>query len=81
MTISKRKNLPIQLPYLRVGNVYSNLITLDEVKTIGVEEKEIQRALLLKGDLLIVEGNGSADQIGRAAIWKGDIEKCLHQNH
>ena len=31
--------------------------------------------------MLIVEGNGSPSQIGRMAIWKGDIEDCVHQNH
>ena len=31
--------------------------------------------------MLIVEGNGSVDQIGRAAIWNGEIDDCAHQNH
>jgi type I restriction enzyme S subunit len=78
---SKRQLLPLKMPYLRVGNVYSNQIIFDEIKTIGVLEKEISRALLKKQDLLIVEGNGSADQIGRVAQWNGEIENCLHQNH
>jgi len=40
-------------------------------RKIGVLEEELERSLLLKGDLLIVEGNGSRDQIGRVAIWMG----------
>jgi len=78
---SKRELLQLKMPYLRVGNVYSNEIKLDEVKNIGVLDKEVKRALLKTGDLLIVEGNGSPDQIGRVAQWKGEIENCLHQNH
>ena len=31
--------------------------------------------------MLIVEGNGSPSQIGRMAIWKGEIKDCVHQNH
>jgi type I restriction enzyme S subunit len=31
--------------------------------------------------LLIVEGNGSKDQIGRLAVWDGSIDSCVHQNH
>lgn len=27
-----------------------------------------------------VEGNGSPRQIGRAAVWDGSIDDCLHQN-
>ena len=34
-----------------------------------------------RADLLIVEGNGSPDQIGRVALWDGSIENCVHQNH
>ena len=36
---------------------------------------------LLPGDLLIVEGHGSAAEIGRAAVWDGQIQTCVHQNH
>jgi type I restriction enzyme S subunit len=31
--------------------------------------------------LLIVEGNGSPTEIGRMAIWSGEIGDCVHQNH
>jgi len=77
----KRSRLPIQMPYLRVANVYANELRLDDVARIGVEEREIPKALLQEGDLLIVEGNGSIEQIGRVAIWDGRIKPCLHQNH
>ena len=65
----KRAALRLKMPYLRVGNVYANELRLDEVKTIGVEKGELEKLLLEKGDLLVVEGNGSKDQIGRVAIW------------
>jgi len=77
----KRANFRLKLPYLRVGNVYANELRLDEMKTIGVQQDELDKLLLEKGDLLIVEGNGSKDQIGRLAVWDGSIEKCVHQNH
>ena len=78
---SKRELLDIQRPYLRVGNVYFNKIDLTEVKIIGVSKSELDRVILIKDDLLFVEGNGSIDQVGRIAIWDGSIEGCLHQNH
>ena len=37
--------------------------------------------LLEHGDLLIVEGNGSKEQIGRVAMWDSSIKLCVHQNH
>ena len=77
----KREDLPRKLPYLRVANVYANELRLDEIEYIGVADKELDKLLVRQGDLLIVEGNGSPDQIGRVALWDGSIEKCVHQNH
>lgn len=76
-----RSQLKIQMPYLRVANVYYNKLDLSEIKKIGVEKNEIAKNLLKSGDLLFVEGNGSKSQIGRVAIWDGSIPDCLHQNH
>jgi type I restriction enzyme S subunit len=42
---------------------------------------ELDTYRLQRGDLLVVEGNGSATEIGRSAIWEGDIDNCVHQNH
>ena len=77
----KRESLPKKLPYLRVANVYANELRLDEITEIGVGEDELDKLLVLKGDLLVVEGNGSPDQIGRVAVWDGSIHPCVHQNH
>ena len=77
----KRAKLPSKLPYLRVANVYANELRLQEVEQIGVEDSELKKLLLQPNDILIVEGNGSKDQIGRLAIWDGSIETCVHQNH
>jgi type I restriction enzyme S subunit len=78
---AKRAELPIKKPFLRVANVYANELRLDEVHEIGIKEKEIAKAIIQTGDLLIVEGNGSIDHIGRVALWQGEIKDCVHQNH
>jgi len=78
---AKRDALPLRLPYLRVANVYSGRLELAEIKEIGVTEADRDKTLLAEDDLLFVEGNGSADQIGRVARWTGVIDPCLHQNH
>jgi type I restriction enzyme S subunit len=77
----KRARLPKQLPYLRVANVYANELRLQEIEHIGVQDSELAKLLVRAGDLLIVEGNGSKDHIGRLAIWDGSIALCVHQNH
>ena len=78
---SKRGELPLKYPYLRVANVYYNHLDLSEIREIGVTENEVDRTTLHQDDLLFVEGNGSKSQIGRVAIWDGSIPNCLHQNH
>jgi type I restriction enzyme S subunit len=45
-----------------------------------IGEDEIERYALRENDLLMTEG-GDWDKVGRAAIWRGEIAVCLHQNH
>ena len=79
---SHREALPIQLPYLRVANVGpTGGVDTSEMLSIGLTSVEARKTLLKADDLLFVEGNGSKDQIGRAAIWNGSIDPCVHQNH
>jgi len=77
----RREALPMKMKYLRVANVYENELRLGEISKIGVSLEEFKKVRLSAGDLLVVEGNGSIEQIGRAAIWPGHIEDVGHQNH
>ncbi len=77
----KRNSLPRKMKYLRVANVYADEILTDDIHEIGVTDSEAKTVVLEAGDLLIVEGNGSIDQIGRVALWDGELSHCGHQNH
>lgn len=77
----KRQMYSRKLPYLRVANVYANELRLDDIEYIGVADSEIEKLLVRRDDMLVVEGNGSPDQIGRVALWDGSIANCVHQNH
>lgn len=68
-------------PFLRVANVLRGRLDLSELHDIELFKGELERLRLEVGDLLIVEGNGSATEIGRMAIWNGEINDCVHQNH
>jgi type I restriction enzyme S subunit len=68
-------------PFLRVANVSARGLELDDVHQIELFNGELDRLKLEAGDLLVVEGNGSPSQIGRAALWDGSIANCVHQNH
>ncbi len=78
---AKRDELAMRRPYLRVANVHADELRLDDVTEIGLTEAEFAKTKLVAGDLLIVEGNGSIEQIGRVAMWSGEIANCCHQNH
>lgn len=78
---AKRQSLDLVKRYLRVANVYANRLELSDVAEIGLTESEYAKTKLQSGDLLIVEGNGSLDQLGRVALWSDELDDCVHQNH
>ncbi|MEH1922209.1 restriction endonuclease subunit S [Nostoc sp.] len=77
------KRTPISnfFPYLRVANVHRRRLDLSQLEYFELVEGELERWKLQSGDLLIVEGNGSENEIGRCAIWNAEIDNCVHQNH
>ena len=58
-----------------------NYLGLREIKTINVPDEQMDVYRLKKDDVLFVEGNGSRKELGRVALWTGDIADCVHQNH
>lgn len=77
----KRRPISNKYPFLRVANVLRNRLDLNEVHEVELFDGELERYRLAPGDLLVVEGNGSPSQIGRSAMWLGEIQDCVHQNH
>ena len=77
----RRRPVNNKFPFLRVANVASGSLNLQEVHEVELFEGELERFALHPGDLLVVEGNGSVSQLGRAARWNGQIPRCVHQNH
>lgn len=77
----KRKPADNAFPFLRVANVPRGGLELSDVHLIELFDGELDRYRLDAGDLLVVEGNGSPSEIGRAAVWDGSIADCVHQNH
>jgi type I restriction enzyme S subunit len=69
-----------ELPYMRVANVQDGFLELSEIKTIPAYKSDLNRFKLSVGDVLMTEG-GDPDKLGRGAVWNGEIETCLHQNH
>lgn len=78
---AKRAGLDRQEPYLRVANVQRGTIDLHDLKSTGVTDEEAARYALEPGDVVVVEGHAVIDEIGRAAVWTGEKQPMLHQNH
>ena len=64
-------------PFLRTSNVLWDEIDLSSVDEMSIPEHELPAKLLWPGDLLVCEGG----EIGRAAIWGGEVEPMSFQNH
>ena len=62
--------------YLRAANVFWGKFDLEEVKQMYILPSEKEAFSIRSGDLLVCEGG----DVGRAAIWKGEIEDCYIQN-
>ena len=70
----------VLVPYMRVANVQYGNIDTSDVQKIEALETDIEKYCLKEGDILLTEG-GDPDKLGRGAVWKGEIEPCIHQNH
>ncbi|EMN7421755.1 MULTISPECIES: restriction endonuclease subunit S [Vibrio] len=70
----------ISVPMLRVANVQDGYLKLEDVHSIQIEPHMLERYSLKNGDVLMNEG-GDNDKLGRGAIWREQIQNCIHQNH
>ncbi|MBA3380626.1 MAG: restriction endonuclease subunit S [Actinobacteria bacterium] len=67
-------------PYLRAANVTWKGLDLRDVKEMNFSEHESDVYELRLGDVLVAEASGSASEVGKPALWKGEIEGCCFQN-
>jgi len=62
-------------PYVRNANVQWGRLDLTELYDMDFDESERDKFRLQHGDVLICEGG----EVGRTAIWRGEIEECYYQ--
>ena len=65
------------IPFLRTVNVLWGRLDLSRLDTMHFTCISVGKLRLRAGDLLLCEGG----EIGRTAIWNGEIETCCCQNH
>jgi len=82
LTVNQQRRTSInKAPYLTVANIGGSGFKLDDIKTIGIFNGDVERYSLKYGDLLLVEGNGNINSLGIAAMWRNEVPLSLHQNH
>ena len=74
-TLDECRNTGKYRPYLCALNVLWGKIDTTIIKQMRIEDEELNRYLVKKGDLLVCEGG----EIGRCAIWDSDDE-IYYQN-
>lgn len=67
-------------PYLRAANVTWSGLSLNDVKSMNFTEEELATYRLKPGDIVLGEASGSPGEVGKPAIWSGEIPDCAFQN-
>ena len=67
-------------PYLRSANVTWQGVDLVDLKRMNFDDDDYEKYKLEPGDLLLNEASGSPSEVGKPAIWNGQVEGCCFQN-
>ncbi|WP_398467092.1 hypothetical protein [Tardiphaga sp.] len=66
--------------YVRAANITAAGLDLDDLLEMNFTPAEQEVFGLEIGDVLLTEASGSASQVGRSAIWRGEVQPCCYQN-
>jgi len=64
-------------PFLRTSNIMWGYLNLSTIDGMYFSDEEIEKLKLKDGDILVCEGG----DIGRTAMFEGQIQNCAYQNH
>jgi type I restriction enzyme S subunit len=70
---------PTMRPYLRVQNVFEDLIDLDDVMEMDFSGADLKKYTLHHGDILLNEGQ-SPQFLGRPAMYRGELPGACFTN-
>lgn len=71
---------PHMRPYMRAANVTWKGVSLDDVKEMDFSPEEYEVFALRPGDVLVGEASGSRLEVGKSAIWRGEVPGACFQN-
>ena len=67
--------------YMRAANVTWGGLDLSDVKEMDFTPAEYETYGLLTGDILLSEASGTADEVGKPAVWNGEVDGCCFPEH
>ena len=67
-------------PYFRAANVTWAGLDLSDVKEMDFRPSEVERYELATGDVLLSEASGSASEVGKPVVYRGEIPGVCFQN-
>ncbi len=71
---------PYMRPYLRAANITWDGFDLSDVMEMNFPPSDFETYRLEVNDVLVNEASGSRSEVGKPAVWKGQIEDCCFQN-
>jgi type I restriction enzyme, S subunit len=71
---------PNMRPYLRAANVTWSGLDISDVKEMDFDPHEFPSYVLQEGDILLAEASGSPTEVGKPAVFNGEISDCCFQN-
>lgn len=66
--------------YIRAANVTWAGLALSDVKSMNFTDDEMATYRMEPGDIVLSEASGSAGEVGKPALWSGEIAECAFQN-
>ncbi len=72
---------PSAFTVLRIPNVESGKVNVNELKYCNLPENEAQKYLLEDGDILFIRTNGVLDRLGSCAVYSGNPERALFASY
>lgn len=76
----KNRSAEFPTPYVRAANLTEQGLDLSDVLDMEFRPEERDVYQLAPGDLLLSEASGSASQVGKPVMWRGELDLCCFQN-
>lgn len=75
---NRSKDYPTR--YIRAANITEGGLDVSDLLDMEFTPRERDTYRLHVGDIVLSEASGSPDQVGKPAVWTGEVPECCFQN-